>query len=283
MIQISNLCKKFGKKEVLHDIDLKLDTGVYGLLGPNGAGKTTLIRCIVNLYSWNGGEILISGKPLKNNKAIMNQIGYLPQQFGTYKDLSVYDALILFCSLKDIPKPRMDEEIDRVLDEVNLTDRKLDKVKHLSGGMVRRLGIAQAILDNPAIVLLDEPTSGLDPEERLRVKRIISNLGKNSVVLLSTHIVEDVEAICDKIIIMDQGSILKEGTQTAILKEAEGKVYFCDNENLESIPIERKVFIEKEQSCSGKVCYRVLSSESLPFQAVSPTVEDGVLCILKGI
>ena len=160
MIEIRKLNKAFRKKTVIDGLQLELDPGTYGLLGPNGAGKTTLIRCMTNLYRYDG-EIFWQGQNIRGNDGYMQKLGYLPQQFGAYRELS--------------------------------------------GGMLRRLGIAQTLLGDPDVMIFDEPTAGLDPEERLRFKMIVSALPKDKVILISTHIVEDVDALCGRIVILKQG------------------------------------------------------------------------------
>ena len=202
LIETEGVTKKFRKKQVLNGVSMKLETGVYGMLGPNGAGKTTLIRCMLGLYPISGGEI--------RRSAPLHRIGYLPQQFGMFRELSVYDMLSYFAGLKKVAD--REKEIDEALAYVNLSDSKKTRISKLSGGMRRRAGVAQAILGKPALVIFDEPTAGLDPEERRRFKDMLSELKKHSTILFSTHIVEDVEDVCDRIIIMNQGEIIRTGT-----------------------------------------------------------------------
>jgi len=246
MFEISNLYKSFKKNQVLKDVSLSFENGIYGLLGPNGAGKTTLIRCMVNLYDINKGVIKFNGLSIDNNDEFLSNIGYLPQKFGLFKELTAYENLKYFCILKKINKDRMDDEIKDCLKAVNLEDRINHKVSTLSGGMIRRLGIAQAILGKPRIIIFDEPTAGLDPEERIRFKNILTQIKKDRLIIISTHIVEDIEASCDRIIIMNDGRVLKSGSAKEIKSAAIGKVYG-----------------EKSK--------------------LKPTVEDGYMCIIKRI
>ena len=269
VFEVTGLYKNFRKKDVLKGIDLQLDNGVYGLLGPNGAGKTTLIRCITGLYDFRKGSVAVD----------KNSIGYLPQAFGTYRELSLYEAMEFFCVLKNIPKAEYRNQIEKVLESVNLYENIDDKVKTLSGGMLRRLGIAQTLLGNPKVLIYDEPTAGLDPEERLRFKRIISEYSKDRVVIISTHIVEDVESVCDKIIVMSDGIVLKQGTAGEIASAADNKVYICEKEYL----ADTDVFIEKEFEKNGKKMYRILSNRECNMERENPTIEDGYLCTLKNI
>ncbi|MCI8793483.1 MAG: ATP-binding cassette domain-containing protein [Eubacterium sp.] len=213
MIEITNLSKKFRKKEVLREVCLSLESGAYGMLGPNGAGKTTLLRCMLGLYPVRKGEIKLN---------IPNwQIGYLPQSFGLFRELSVYDMLYYFCELKKIPKTDREKAIFQALDSVNLVENKKTRISKLSGGMQRRVGIAQAILGKPPLIVFDEPTVGLDPEERKRFKDMVLKRKENSIILFSTHIVGDIEDVCDKIIIMNKGKIIREGKISEICQNSE--------------------------------------------------------------
>lgn len=203
MVTLTNVTKKFGKRVALQNISLQLDKGCYGLLGPNGAGKTTLLRCLLDLYSPNSGNISIHTG---------GDIGYLPQKFGIFRELSVYDMLYYFAALKKIPKSCRKSEIEKVLSLVNLEERSRERISRLSGGMQRRVGIAQAVLGEPEILFFDEPTAGLDPEERVRFKSMITDIMKDRLILISTHIVEDVESVCDRVLIMDKGKLLANAT-----------------------------------------------------------------------
>ncbi|WP_039237378.1 ATP-binding cassette domain-containing protein [Clostridium sp. K25] len=279
MLKILDLHKSFKRKEILKGISINLDTGIYGLLGKNGAGKTTLMRCIVNLYNTTKGNIKFQEKDIANNTSFSKSIGYLPQKFGLFKELTVYEMMEYFAVLKKLPKESMDMYIKSSLEIVNLEDKLKDKISTLSGGMIRRLGIAQAILGSPKIIIFDEPTAGLDPEERLRFKNLLSHIKKDKIIIISTHIVEDVEACCDKIIIMDNGKILKEGTSDSIKSVAKGKVF--------EIPEEAKInfnhFVEKTFEKDGKRFLRILSNENQEYTGLEPTIEDGYMCLLKGI
>lgn len=204
MLVLENVTKKFRKREALKGISVRIEEGCYGLLGPNGAGKTTLLRCVLGLYPVSSGSISLDGKPA--------DIGYLPQKFGMFQELTAYDMLYYFAAVKKIPKDRRKSEIENVLALVNLNDRIREKVGKLSGGMQRRLGIAQALLGDPGLIFLDEPTAGLDPEERVRFRDIIGEIRENRTILISTHIVEDVESTCDRVIIMNEGQVLENVT-----------------------------------------------------------------------
>jgi ABC-2 type transport system ATP-binding protein len=279
MLEILELRKSFGKKEVLKGISISLKAGVYGLLGTNGAGKTTLMRCIVNLYNISKGNIKFQEIDIVNNTSFSKNVGYLPQKFGLFKELTVYEMLEYFGVLKKLPKKLMDSYIKNSLKIVNLEDRIHDKTRTLSGGMIRRLGIAQAILGDPKIIIFDEPTAGLDPEERIRFKNLLSEIKKDKIIIVSTHIVEDVEACCDRIIIMDDGKILSEGNSKEIKSMAKGKVF----EVKEGTKINPNNFVEKTFERDGGNFLRILASEKEGYKSLDPTIEDGYMCILKGI
>ena len=280
MLQVQEVTKKFRRVTALKGISLDIDKGVYGLLGPNGAGKTTLMRCIVRLYEVSSGDILLDGKSIKKDDRLLSGIGYLPQKFGLFKELKVYDMMEYLATLKKIPKAKQKEAIEKCVELVNLTDRLYDKVGHLSGGMVRRLGIAQAILGDPPVVIVDEPTAGLDPEERMRFKNLIAKIKKDKTIIISTHIVEDVESTCDHIIIMDQGNIVVSGTSEEILNLAKGKVYQVFKEDEATLPEDS--FTEKITEQGSMTILRVLSdTPPKGGTELEPSVEDGYLYAIR--
>lgn len=213
MIEVNQVTKKFRSKTVLDHVTLCCHRGIYGILGPNGAGKTTLMRCMMGLYPVNAGTIDVPPA---------SGIGYLPQKFGLFREMTVYDMLYYFATLKKIPKKNRDQAICDVLVQVRMEGTIRERISTLSGGMQRRIGIAQAILGNPAVVFFDEPTVGLDPEERNRFKSVVRELGRTSTVLFSTHIVQDLEAVCDSIIVMNGGKVLYSGSMEGIYYAAGG-------------------------------------------------------------
>lgn len=281
MIEIKSLKMKFKKNTVLKGIDFTFSNGVYGLLGPNGAGKTTLIRSMAGLYQPKEGQILYNGKPIGKSKEYISRLGYLPQGFGIFKELKPIEALMLMANLKGIDKKIAEQDARRVLEIVNLSDSVDKKVGAFSGGMLRRLGIAQALLGDPEIVIFDEPTAGLDPEERLRFKNIISRLSKEKIVIISTHIVEDIEAVCDKIIVMNEGNIIKSRSCSEIEQCAKGKIYLVPVND--AVKLSEKAVIQKYFEREGQQLMRVLSNESLDYEKGDATIEDGYICLLKGI
>lgn len=278
MLEIKQVSKRFWRKQALQGVDMKLEKGIYGLLGDNGAGKTTLLRCIAGLYKPNEGEICWNQENVLKSKSYQEILGYLPQRFEGLKELKVREFLEYFGDLKGMTKEQLRENVEEVLDAVHLVDKKEDKVRTLSGGMQRRLGIAQAMLNHPKLLILDEPTAGLDPKERLRFQNVLSTFQNTErIVLLSTHIVSDIETLCDHIIVMKQGNVLGIYTPEELAAEAKGRVYELTEDQyrgqMENCQMIRRV--QKE----GKMFIRVLSGEKLDGQETEPMIEDGYLWI----
>lgn len=264
-IQIENLTKKYKGKEVLKDINCVLEPEKYGIIGPNGSGKTTFIRCLIQIIQYHG-NILFDGK--KANKHL--QIGYLPQAFHGFREFTVYEQLEYFIVLKNI-KTNKDEEIERVLQIVRLENEKNKKMRSLSGGMVRRLGIAQALLGHPDLLIFDEPTVGLDPDERLHFREIIGSLKLDIPIILTTHIIEDVSSICDNLIFLKQGEVKYIGNIQHLLESFKNHVYECPVEQLSHI---QESYIRSEIH-QDKV--RIISHKELDYPfltALSPSMED---------
>lgn len=281
MLTIQRLRKSFGKKPVLNQITYTFGHGVYGLLGPNGAGKTTLMRCITKLYPVKKDTILHNGVSIHNNKDYLTQVGYLPQKFGMFRDLTVYEVLEMMAGVKGMSGKGMKERILQCLDQVNLSDQRTSRVRTLSGGMVRRLGIAQVLLNDPDVMVFDEPTAGLDPEERLRFKRIVANISKDKTVLISTHIVNDVEASCDTVVVLNEGRVAASGSCEEIRQHAQGKVYLVPQANVSQLQGDYVVQSQFEEN--REIILRVLSAQKQAFALADPTTEDGYICILKNI
>ncbi len=218
--------KQYKNKLAVDRVSLSLKQGVYGLLGANGAGKTTLMRMMCGVLKPDSGEILWDGRTVEE-EAYRDVLGYLPQEFGYYPDFSAMDFLMYLGALKGIPKKQARGKALELLELTDLSPAAKKKIKTFSGGMKQRLGIAQALLNNPKVLVLDEPTAGLDPKERVRFRNLISKLGNDRIVLLSTHIVSDVEHIADVILVMKAGSIIHQGTLKEIIRAIEGKVWEC--------------------------------------------------------
>lgn len=226
MLRIESLSKKFGKKEALSDVNLELDSGIYGLLGDNGAGKSTLMRLLVGVDTPTRGHILYEGEDISQLKGqYRGLLGYMPQEFAVFPGFTAGEFLTYMGALKGLSKRELKEKIPRVLDFVNLQDVKDKKVSTFSGGMKRRVGIAQALLNDPKILILDEPTAGLDPGERIRFSNILSNMSKDKIILFSTHIISDIEAITKNIIILNDGKIRAITTSDKLIEKMEGLVF----------------------------------------------------------
>ncbi|MFF9364985.1 ABC transporter ATP-binding protein [Streptomyces griseoluteus] len=215
-IQARGLKVRVGRKRMAVDgLDLKLGTGVHGLLGPNGAGKTTLIRALATVLRPAEGTLELLGEPaggVGRHRALRRRIGYLPQEFGYYKRFTVREFVEYMAWLKEVPKADIPAAVQRAVERVGLADRADDRMRTLSGGMVRRVGIAQAIVNDPAILLLDEPTVGLDPTQRLRFRALLQELGTDTCVVVSTHLVEDVGAACTDVVLFAEGRLVFQGT-----------------------------------------------------------------------
>lgn len=237
-VQFEHLSKKYKGKYALRDFSATLENGVYGLLGTNGAGKTTLINLFMGIVKSDGGEIRIDGQNVRDMGAdFLGNIGYLPQYPRFYRNFTVLEFLRYMCVLKDIPKDTGEARIRELLDTVNLTEAAGKKVGALSGGMRQRLGIAQAMLADPGILILDEPTAGLDPRERIRFRNLISQFAENRIVILATHIVSDIEFIANRIILLHEGNMLKFGTPAQLCRELDGKVWALEL-NVPDVPAE---------------------------------------------
>ena len=225
---LDGLTKTFSSFPAVNNLSYTMDTGVYGLLGVNGAGKTTLMRMLCTLLTPTSGTITWDGQDIFSlGSAYRNLLGYLPQDFGYYPDFSVQDYLLYIASIKGLRPATARQRMQSLLEQVGLTQVRRQKMKKLSGGMKRRAGIAQAMLNDPKILILDEPTAGLDPKERIRFRNLLSELAENRLVLLSTHIVSDVEYIADQILLMKDGSLVHHGTSQQLLAAAPTQVWTC--------------------------------------------------------
>lgn len=225
-LKIEHLTKMYGKKIALNSLDLELQNGIYALLGPNGAGKTTMINMLVGILRPTNGKILCDGKPVAEcEMEYLGRVGYLPQNPSFYKNFTAEDFLKYMCVLKDIPKKKIAAKVEELLTAVNLIDVKKKKISSFSGGMRQRLGIAQALINDPELLILDEPTSGLDPKERMRFSNILSKLSNDRIIILATHIVSDIEYLADWIILLKDGQLVSLQRPEILLKEIQSKVW----------------------------------------------------------
>jgi ABC-2 type transport system ATP-binding protein len=225
-LEIKNISKSYGKKVVLKNINLTLGTGVYGLLGPNGAGKTTLISIIVNILKSDSGEVCFEGEPIKKlGSSYFKNIGYLPQYPNFYKNYTAQEFLEYIAVIKGIKGKKAKARIDELFEFVNLQEDRKKKVGAYSGGMRQRLGIAQALLNNPKLLILDEPTAGLDPKERIRFRNLISRVSENKTVILATHIVQDIESIAREVVLINNGRVICNDTPENLINTVSDKVW----------------------------------------------------------
>lgn len=283
-LELTELEKTYKSKVAVRDVNIRLGHGVYGLLGENGAGKTTLMRMVCGILKPTQGNILCDGVPIeKMGGEYRRLLGYLPQDFGYYGDFSALRFLNYMAALKALPEEYARDRIEELLETVGLAQEKRNRLKTFSGGMLRRVGIAQALLNDPEILVLDEPTSGLDPAERVRFRNIISSLGKNRLVLLSTHIVSDIEYIADKIIIMKDGRIMHSGDEAQILQAAQGCVWKCTVHQSRADDLSGQYIISNLRNQEDQVELRIVSSEK-PTEDAKPenvTLEDAYLFFTK--
>lgn len=238
MINTKNLNVFYNENKVLKDIQLEVIPGrITGIIGPNGAGKSTLMKQIVTVTNPTSGKILYNGKDIKSlDDEYRAIVGYLPQDFDAYKNFKAKDFLMYMAALKGMDKETSKKRVDELLKLVGLSEVSNKLVSKFSGGMKRRVGIAQALLNNPKVLILDEPTAGLDPQERTRFRNLLSQIGRDTIVILSTHIISDIESVAKETIMIKDGKVLLQGTHREILKDMEGKVYSLDtnDENLVS-------------------------------------------------
>lgn len=277
MLLINNLSKSFGDFSVLEDINLELRNGVYGLLAPNGAGKTTLIKMLTTLIFPDKGEILYNGTNIVSlDEEYRSILGYLPQNFGYYKNYSPKRFLLYLAALKGIEEKKAKDKVVEVLKLVALEDVINKKMKKFSGGMLQRVGIAQALLNDPKVLILDEPTAGLDPKERVRFRNILSELGRDRIVIISTHIVSDIEFIANEIIMIKDKKILYKDTVENICGTINGKVYETEIPFNEADEFRKNHIALSEKQENGKMKIRFIEDKNNQdeWTLVSPNIED---------
>lgn len=286
MLTLAKVTKKYGNHTAVEDISINMENGLYGMLAPNGAGKTTLIKMITTLLLPTSGEILYNGMNIwEMGTAYRDLVGYLPQQFGYYKNNTPTQYLNYLACLKKMPKKQVAERIAELLELVGLSDVAHKKMKKFSGGMLQRVGIAQAMLNDPKILILDEPTAGLDPKERVRFRNIISALGKDRIVILSTHIVSDIESIANQVIMIKNQHLYQMDTVDAICNMLEGSIYELEipNEEFESFEQEYQVLSARQESGHMLVRFYVEEEEGIPKNSVlcNANLEDVFLVVYQ--
>ncbi|NFG27185.1 ABC transporter ATP-binding protein [Clostridium botulinum] len=260
-LEIKDLTKIYGRKRANDGITVTLENGVYGLLGPNGAGKTTLMKQITTLIKPDKGEILYNGEDIFNmDDKYRDLIGYLPQEFGVYKNFTAKQFLQYVGALKGMNGKNLNSKVDELLELVGLYDVRNKAIGKFSGGMKRRVGIAQVLLNDPKIIVLDEPTAGLDPQERTRFRNLIAKISRDKVIILSTHIISDIESVAKETIMIKKGKLLMKGTHREILSDMNNKVYNISvNDESEINRIQDKYKVVSIQSDADSTILRVVS------------------------
>ena len=284
-ISFQNVSKQYKGRYALKDFTTKLTEGVYGLLGANGAGKTTLINIFMGILGSDGGTILIDGQDAKTlGKDFLSKIGYMPQYPIFYRDFTVMDFLLYMCALKGIPAGKGKKRALELLDIVNLSEAKNKKIGALSGGMRQRVGIVQAMLGDPEILILDEPTAGLDPSERIRFRNLISKFARGRTILLATHIVSDVECIAKEIMILKEGSLITQGTTDTLEQNIYGKVWEVTVNGEDAARLGSQYYVSNMKQQGERFLVRIVS-DMLPDSdavKVSPNLEDVFLYYFRG-
>lgn len=284
ILSINNISKKYNNTKFgLQDYSLTIENGILGLLGPNGAGKSTLMKIIATISQPTSGAITLDGVDIaKDPNYVRRILGYLPQDFGVYANLNAYEFLTYIAAMKGVGGPTLATRIEMLLEGVNLIDSAKAPIGTYSGGMKQRIGIAQALLNDPKILIFDEPTVGLDPEERIRFRNLISDLAHDCIIILSSHIVSDIETIADEVAIMKGGTLITKGKQLDVIGQVDGKVFetVVDNSALENFKANNLVVNTIRQKEKTRVRYisSTLVESSTPFSA---TLEDAYLFFTK--
>lgn len=286
-INIKGLTVEFNNgTKAIDNLNLNIEKGIYGLLGENGAGKTTLMRVLTTILPVSKGNILINGINLEKNnyEMIQKQIGYLPQELEVYPSLTVRDSLEYLGRMSGIPKNICKDRIDYYLEKTGLIDKQNKKNKQLSGGMKRRVGLVQALLNEPPILIVDEPTTGLDPEERIKIRNLLVDFGETRTVIFSTHVIEDIASTCNKLGIMQKGNLIFNGEISELLNNAENHVWNCliTNEK-EILELSRYATISSKQYVDGKIMTKIISEEKPRIDCIRAevTLEDAYLYMMR--
>lgn len=275
-VVIRNLTKRYGRSAAVSEVDLSIGAGVLGLLGPNGAGKTTLMRILATSLAPSAGTVNVLGHDpgdAAGRLAIRRRLGYVPQEVGLYENFTVFDFIDYIAILKEHTDRRgRRDEVRRVIAAVDLADVSSKKIRKLSGGMRRRVALAQSLLGDPELLVLDEPTVGLDPEQRLRFRGLVSQHAERRCVVLSTHMTEDVEALCDRVVVMDAGRITFDGAPSGLAAVAEGRVWLADHTDPGALASWR----------TGEGRHRNVGTAPPGADLVAPSVQDGYLVVSSG-
>jgi ABC-2 type transport system ATP-binding protein len=287
MIEITNLTKTYpGDVRALRGINLQIGSGMFGLVGPNGAGKTTLMRILAGLIAPTSGEVEVFGHDVTTpagKMAVKAQLGYLPQELGLYPNLTAFELLDYIAALKGMAnRAARRQQIAAVLEQVRLADAAHRRLKTYSGGMKRRVGIAQALLGDPGLIIVDEPTVGLDPEERVRLRNLLSDLAARRTVVLSTHIIEDISQSCNALAVLGEGTVLFQGRPGDLIAQVQGKVWLIETDG--ERPTGDVVVVSSVQ-WNDTTQYRVVGTSDNHQSAVSakPGLEDGYMWLMRRV
>lgn len=284
-IKINDLTVTFKNKvTAINHADLEIPNGVFGLLGENGAGKTTLMRVLTTVLTPTSGTVSMDGILYceGNYPKIQRRIGYLPQEIDLYPGLTVQECLEYMGDLAGVPKEECRKRIQYYLEKTSLTEHRKKKMNQLSGGMKRRVGLVQALLNEPKFLIVDEPTTGLDPEERIRIRNLLVDFSENRTVLFSTHVVEDLAAVCNQLAVMKKGQFLYTGSMKELVRAAKGHVWICRlRDEVQAREIEKKYHISSKQLSEDGVQIRLISEKMPNIECVSvePTLEDAYIYI----
>jgi ABC-type multidrug transport system ATPase subunit len=279
-LTINHLGKRYGQHWALRQISLRCEPGLLGLVGPNGAGKTTLMRMIATLLEPTEGTISWNGQDIRTHGAALRQaLGYLPQEFGIYPEFTGRQFLRYLSEMKGLPKPLAHRRVDEVLEIVQMEQVADRKLPTYSSGMKQRIGIAQALLNDPELLIVDEPTAGLDPAERVRFRTLLASLTSNRVIILSTHIISDVEAVASRLMILREGRVLTDTTLEALLASASGKIWSVTTDQATAMRLQATYMVSTMVNQLGGVTLRLVSA-TRPHEAAvvtDPTLEEAYL------
>jgi ABC-2 type transport system ATP-binding protein len=279
-LTIERLSKRYGQRWVLRELALRCEPGMLGLVGPNGAGKTSLMRMIATLLSPTEGRILWNGQDIRTHGQALRQVlGYLPQDFGIYPEFTGRQFLRYLAAMKGLPRSLVNRRVDEVLEVVNLEAEADHKLPTYSGGMKQRIGIAQALLNDPELLIVDEPTAGLDPAERVRFRTLLASLTRNRIVLLSTHIISDVEAVASRLVILQQGRVLADTTPEELLAKTRGAVWSVTVDQATALQLQANYQVSTMVTQMSGITLRLVSA-TRPHETavvVDPNLEEAYL------
>jgi ABC-2 type transport system ATP-binding protein len=283
-LSIQNISKKYNKEKFgLKNYSLSAENGIMGLLGPNGAGKSTLMKIVATISQPTQGSVELDGIDIiQNPNYIRKVLGYLPQDFGVYENLNAYEFLEYIAAMKGVGGHGLRSRIEALLEGVNLIEAAKSQIGSYSGGMKQRIGIAQALLNDPKVLIFDEPTVGLDPEERMRFRNLISDLAQNAIIILSSHIVSDIETIADEVVIMNNGTLVTKGTIAEVVGRVEEKVFETVLENSTLTEFKAKHLVVNTTRQRDEVWVRYISNDPVAgSKKAAPSLEDAYMHLTK--